>query len=35
MVDVFTMACTERTLEEDLVRLGKIAASVLQQEVVR
>ncbi|MFK5956524.1 MAG: aminomethyl-transferring glycine dehydrogenase subunit GcvPA [Planctomycetota bacterium] len=35
MADVFTMACTERTLEEDLVRLGKIAASVLQQEVAR
>ncbi|MHC4823021.1 MAG: aminomethyl-transferring glycine dehydrogenase subunit GcvPA [Planctomycetota bacterium] len=33
--DVFTMACTERTLPEDLERLGSIAASILQQEVAR
>ncbi|MDA0668190.1 MAG: aminomethyl-transferring glycine dehydrogenase subunit GcvPA [Planctomycetota bacterium] len=35
MEDVFTMACTERTLPEDLIRLGRIAATVLQQEVAR
>lgn len=35
MENVFTMACTERTLPADLEKLGQIAASIAKQEVAR
>ncbi len=35
MENMFTMACTEKTLPADIQRLGTIAASLMQQEVVR
>lgn len=35
MKNVFTMACTERSLPEDIQKLGQIAASVVKQEVAR